>query len=72
VKSAPPMPFDSEIAPKAKTRKTASNEAITTARNVGWYIMDPMVPVIAKTMSENKTMKKYLLFTRLGAEMGEE
>ena len=35
VKSAPLIPFDSEIAPKAKTKKTASKQATIVARNDG-------------------------------------
>ena len=36
VKSAPLMPFDREIAPRVKTKKTASETAIAAALNDGW------------------------------------
>ena len=35
VKSAPLIPFDREIVPRAKTKNTASKQAITVARNDG-------------------------------------
>ena len=72
VKSAPLIPFDKEMDPNANTRKTDSNNATSMAFNDGWKANDAMVPVIARTKTEKKTMKKYLLFTRLLAEIGEE
>ena len=72
VKSAPLMPFDSEIDPRANTKKIASNGAKMAARSDGWYMTRPIVPVIAKTNSEKKMMKKYLLLTKFLAEIGEE
>ena len=70
LKSAPFMPLDSEIAAKANTSKMASSVAMIIALGDMLNKSAPAVPVMATTISPNRTIKKYLLFTRLLAETG--
>ena len=72
VKSAPFMPFDNEIDPNVNTKKTDSSSATNTVLGEGWKATNPTVPVTTKIAIEKKTMKKYLLFTRLLGEIGDE
>ena len=44
---------------------------MNAARIDGLYIMKPIIAVIADTIIEKKTMKKYLLLTKVLAEIGD-
>ena len=65
VKSAPLIPLARDNAPKAKTMRRDSTKATRPVLNVGCKTATPTIPVIAVTRTEKKTMKKYLLFTKL-------
>ena len=72
VKSAPFIPFDNEIDPNVNAKKTDSSSATNTVRREGWKATNPTAPVTIKIASEKKITKKYLLFTRLLGEIGDE
>ncbi len=72
VKSAPLIPFDNETAPKATNRQIAVSDRAKVVPSDGRKITNPIVPVMARIMTEKKRMKQYLLFTKLQGEIGDE
>jgi hypothetical protein len=71
LKSGPIKPIDNEMAANGNINRKPSRKA-TNARSVEeWKANVSTVPTMTVTNVPKKMMKKYLLFTRLSAEMGE-